>query len=741
MAADGDIEIGIEASGATDGVGLGYTVRLRHRRENDELKPVVGNATLNLDRLDEAGGDYGAELTRQVFADPSLIQYLRDAFKSSQDQGVCLRVRMNLGRGAEPLHSLKWERLEFPWDDGSGTRRPFALHQQIFFARFLSSFDWRPVRLRRKGDRLKVLVAVASPSDPGNRFGLAPIDVEAEVARARRHLNAVPLPPLNPYPDMFKQINPSASRRPTPVDLEVIRGAETLNRVVAALQAEEFDVLYLVCHGKLDRAWSAGSMVREESLLYLEGSESQVAPTSGGTIVVRLTELTNLPRLIVLASCQSGGAGDESLSGEEGALSAIGPRLAEAGIPAVLALQAALPMSTAGRFFPAFFDELLRHGQVDRATTAARGLLRDTAAERDAWIPLLYTRLSHGKIWYVPGLAETPGGRNVGWEALLEQIKENLEADQEIGCTPVLGSGLLEPLVGPLRDLARRWADESGFALAPHHREDLPQVAQFLLTTQKRAYLPKGLRERIDIELTRRFGALAGKTFDDRFEFARGRLANDPHLLLAQLPFPLYVTTSPDDQLRRALVAEKRRPRVLLFPWHEHPEKDKAWPKELIELEANYEPTPEEPLIYHLFGRSDLLHSLVLTEDDYFAFLTGVPGAMQKLPPVVKAALTTSALIFLGFHVDGWDFRVLLRSILSLGGRTRLNENFPHVAAQVAPEEGRLLDTERARDYLQKAFGQVDLTIYWGSVDDFMRDLCEKARSRGLWPYRPKGGP
>ena len=159
----------------------------------------------------------------------------------------------------------------------------------------------------------------------------------------------------------------------------------------------------------------------------------------------------------------------------------------------------------------------------------------------------------------------------------------------------------------------------------------------------------------------------------------------------------------------------------------------------MIELEPNYEPTPEEPLIYHLFGRSDLLHSLVLTEDDYFAFLTGVPGAMQKAPPVVRAALVNSALIFLGFHVDGWDFRVLLRSILSLGDRARLNEDFPHVAAQVAAEEGRLLDTERARDYLQKAFGQIDLTIYWGSVGDFVRDLCDHARSRRLWPYRPRG--
>ena len=122
--ADADLEIGIEAGG----VGLGYTVRLRLRRENDDKPWQVGEATLDLSRLDDAGEDYGAELSRQVFADPKLIEYFSKAIHDCQVQEVCLRVRLNLGRGAEPLHSLKWERLELPCDDGSGAetaRLPF----------------------------------------------------------------------------------------------------------------------------------------------------------------------------------------------------------------------------------------------------------------------------------------------------------------------------------------------------------------------------------------------------------------------------------------------------------------------------------------------------------------------------------------------------------------------------------------------------------------------------------------
>ena len=66
------------------------------------------------------------------------------------------------------------------------------------------------------------------------------------------------------------------------------------------------------------------------------------------------TTLQNLPRLVVLISCQSGGNGSagESLT-DRAVLSAIGPRLAEAGVPAVLAMQGNLLIQTARDFLQA----------------------------------------------------------------------------------------------------------------------------------------------------------------------------------------------------------------------------------------------------------------------------------------------------------------------------------------------------------------------------------------------------
>ena len=71
----------------------------------------------------------------------------------------------------------------------------------------------------------------------------------------------------------------------------------------------------------------------------------------------------------------------------------MGPRLAEAGVPAVLAMQGDISMETVSRFMPTFFHELQRDGQIDRAMAAARGAIRD---RHDWWAPALFMRLRSG---------------------------------------------------------------------------------------------------------------------------------------------------------------------------------------------------------------------------------------------------------------------------------------------------------------------------------------------------------
>ena len=95
-----------------------------------------------------------------------------------------LRVKLFVDRSAPELHRLRWELLTDP-----ETGQPLATSERILFSRFGSSGDWRPVRLRAKTE-LRALVAVSNPSNL-DQFGLAAVDVEGEVARAREHLQGI----------------------------------------------------------------------------------------------------------------------------------------------------------------------------------------------------------------------------------------------------------------------------------------------------------------------------------------------------------------------------------------------------------------------------------------------------------------------------------------------------------------------------------------------------------------------
>src|SRR5262249_46173137 len=150
-----------------------------------------------------------------------------------------------------------------------------------------------------------------------------------------------------------------------------------------------------------------------------------------------------------------------------------GPGLARAGAAAVVAMQSDFAMATAEVLMPRFFRELMLDGQVDRALAAARGAARET---RDWWVPGLFMRLRSGRIWYTPGFGGE-GGRFERWPSLIESIQKGR-------CTPVLGPALGDMFYGSSRDLARRWADQFGYPMAPGGREDLPSVAQYLAVHQ-----------------------------------------------------------------------------------------------------------------------------------------------------------------------------------------------------------------------------------------------------------------
>ncbi len=684
-----DLEIGLYRRDAES-----FTVELRYTRPDDAAdirlstdRPALAN--LDLPKLLELQTDheaYGRALSDMLFAQPEVLAAFAEARATTAAQDGVLRIRLFLDPSVPELQTIRWEMLRDP-KDGS----LLFTGERIIFSRFLSSYDWGPVRLRPQS-ALRALVVVSNPSDLESKFRLAPVDVAGEVARARAGMGEA------------IKVTTLASDGTTRASLDAM---------ITVLR-DTYDILYIVAHGALTP--------KGKAILFLEGSNGETAPTDGLDLVARLGELRERPRMIILASCESAAIPNFS---EGGPLNALGPRLARAGIPAVIAMQGKVSMRTIERFMPVFFQELRKDGMVDRAMAVARGMVRDAT---DYWMPVLYMRLRNGQIWYVPSFS---GDSNLEkWPALIGNIRDGL-------CTPILGPQMNEALVGSPRHAAEVLAEKYRFPMAPDQRDEIPQVAEFLTVNQDAQLPRRELNAYMRSELLKRFGdqlpdlkpdASLEDTFAAVGKVCRSQNPADPYKVLAELPFRIYISAGTDNLMVEALRAAGKDPKVEICRWNE---RLMRFPSVLDN--PNYTPSPEQPLIFYLFGVTKVPDSLVLTEDDYFDYLIGVTRNKKWIPPVVSDALADSGLLFLGFRLEDWSFRILFRSVINPEGHQR-RSRYANIAGQILPEEGLFLDPERARRYMESYLRGSEISLFWGSIDDFMQELHTKWEEAGPAP-------
>lgn len=668
-----------------------YSIQFRFSQPNSEADTGLGQdkpVWVELNTADEAFDPkvldqeaYATRLTAAFFKDPALRTAFGQACASAQSQSLPLRVRLWISASAPELQHIHWELLRNPQDNS-----PLSTDENIFFSRYFSSLDWRPVHLRQKGN-LRALVVVANPSDLAS-YKLAPIDVAGELERARTGLGEIAITEL-----------PAGGKH------------ASADEIINGLREDNSDILYLVCHGL---------MANGRGLIYLEGPDGKRNVTGSDEFAVRIKELQNPPRLAVLVSCQSAGNG----SGE--ALTALGPRLVEAGIPAVIAMQSDLRMDSAAQFLPVFFRELQKDGQIDRAMVVARGMIRH---QPDFWAPVLFMRLKSGHLWYTPGFSNQESGSD--YETELRYISRER-------CTPIIGPGLLESLIGSSSDIARNWAEVFHYPMSPNDRDALPKVAQYLATDKGEAVPFDEFEEAIQRVLRKNFQPAIADEFGEKKWVEpdsllktigkQRRAANplDAYRVLAGLPFPLYIVANPDRLLEDALEEAGRKAEVMVSPWNAR----LASRKTVFDLQPDYEPSAARPLVFYLFGRWNDRGSLVLTEDEYIKYLIGFTSNKAFVPEQVRLALSDTLLLFLGFQTEEWAFRVIFHSILAQAGSELLGQ-YAHIAAQIEPQDERTLEPLRARRYLEKYFIKgANINIYWGRAEDYLAGLMQKWETR-----------
>ncbi len=542
-----------------------------------------------------------------------------------------------------------------------------ATSERVLLSRFMRSQDWRRVRLQARAS-LRAVIAVAAPTNC-EEYSLAPIDRDAEIRRAREALAGIAV--------------------------TVVGGPCTLDGLIAALRAGA-DIVYLMCHGALGR--------QSESVVFLQDEAGAVAPVRGMALAGRIGELTTPPRLMVLASCDSAKRAEVSLA----------PLLADAGVSAVLAMQGQIGIDTARVLMPRFFQELKIDGQIDRALAVARGAVRERS---DAWMPALFLRLKSGQLWYEPRFT---GGEDAPsqWKALCQCVLRG-------NFLPIVGPDVDEGLFGGMHALATRLAAEHAYPNAEHERADLAKVAQYINVAKDRMFAHKAVQAGLVHEIVARQEVEAAELprLLDAVAARRAGQDADPYQLLARLPARIYVTASPETLLIKTIKAAGKGPEALVCRWRATRTNTPQEPR------PRQAPTPEAPLVYHVFGAFGVPESLVLTEDDFLDFLIAT-STYKLMPAVVRGSLTDSALIFLGFRLDDWTFRVLFRLIMNLEGSAGMRK-YSHVGVQVNPEEHSLADVERARRYLERYFNsdrgaglsEPPISLYWGSPTEFLQEL------------------
>jgi hypothetical protein len=282
------------------------------------------------------------------------------------------------------------------------------------------------------------------------------------------------------------------------------------------------------------------------------------------------------------------------------------------------------------------------------------------------------------------------------WDLLLDRIKDGK-------CTPFLGAGACHGVLPLGSSIAEDWAQRLNYPL--DDCTDLARVAQFLAVNFD-AMRPKEL-------MIKQLKDVQPPDFAD---------PNETHRILADLPLPIYITTNYDDFMFRALKSRNKRPVQEVCRWNNRLRNILKKEPTVLKSGSHSQVNEKSPVVFHLHGHIGLQESIVLTEDDYLDFLVNVSRDEDILPARIQEAMAGTSLLFLGYRLNDWNFRVLFRSLV---GYLERSITRAHVSVQLVPVKEGASDEQKqkAQEYLHRYFGDLKIRVYWGTCQDFAQEL------------------
>ena len=373
-------------------------IRLRAWVESGAYYPVEAEygdgarfeGQLRLDRqallaLELNSQAYGQALFSALFAGEVRRAYDRATARAEALTSGRLRVRLWIDDEAVELHALPWERLYHPsrsYDVPLATSTPFSRYTS------LETSEPAPVTERP----IKLLAVI---SNPRNLLGgRAPVKVEVEVENLRQALGD-----LRKSNQMVVTLMPGRSGLTSELrgqleaeGYQIVAGNTSLDNILRQLPGQH--VFHFVGHGAFKRQGEHGP---GQAALYLEKPDGTSWQVMDDEIVGRLAAVGNLPHLIFLVACESAVRDAKA----EHPFVGLGPKLVQAGVPAVVAMQAEVPVEMARQLSGEFYRRLIEHGEVDQALSQAR-LVIFKPNLIDWAIPVLFMRLKQGKLFSAP---------------------------------------------------------------------------------------------------------------------------------------------------------------------------------------------------------------------------------------------------------------------------------------------------------------------------------------------------